>query len=273
MVKKQIFIVAVIALFIITPIVLIANSSKNKNVDCSVGEFGDFSVCSKTCGGGTQSRTRKVITPKTGNGKECPSLEETRECNNQICPVNCRVSDFTDYDECSKTCGGGTQSRYRTITQNQIGTGDPCPNLSETIECNPQPCSMNISSPPEFITQIFIPCDTINTTTLKYVDIGTLNFDGILISTRLIGEIYPGGVDDQLGVYLRKTTDNSIVTLSITRFIDQPPGYGNRKISFEASANSTVFQKGDKIGVFMNSLYCEWGYILNPTVNIQYTNL
>ena len=143
MVKKQIFIVAVIALFIIiTPIVLISNSSKNKNVDCSVGEFGDFSVCSKTCGGGTQARSRKVITPKTGNGKECPTLSETIVCNTQSCPRNCTVTPFSDFGECSKTCGGGSKSRFRDIIQNQTGTGLPCPTLSETVECNTQSCNL-----------------------------------------------------------------------------------------------------------------------------------
>ena len=140
--KKKLFIVVVIALFIITPVALIANSTKNKNVDCAVGEFGNFSVCSNTCGGGTQTRSRRVITPKSGNGKECPELSESRPCNTQVCPVDCKVSDFT-IGECSQPCGGGTQTRTRTIIQNQVGTGAPCPPLSDTIACNIQPCPVD----------------------------------------------------------------------------------------------------------------------------------
>ena len=147
--KKKIFIFVVIALFIITPVVLIANSTKNKNVDCAVGEFRDFSVCSNTCGGGTQTRSRTVITPKSGNGKECPPLSETQPCNTQICPVNCEVSAYSDFDDCSRTCGGGIQTRTRTIIQNQVGTGAPCPTpLSDTIACNTGAClSLDIISP------------------------------------------------------------------------------------------------------------------------------
>ena len=120
--------------------VLIANSTKNKNVDCAVGEFRDFSVCSNTCGGGTQTRSRTVITPKSGNGKDCPPLSERRPCNTQVCPVNCEVGEFSDFSDCTRECGGGTQTRTKTIIQNQVGTGAPCPELSNTIACNTQPC-------------------------------------------------------------------------------------------------------------------------------------
>ena len=149
--EKKIFIFVVIALFIITPVVLIANSTKN--VDCAVGEFRDFSGCSNTCGGGTQTRSRTVITPKSGNGKECPPLSEIRPCNTQVCPVNCEVSAYT-IGECSQPCGGGTQTRTRTIIENQVGTGAPCPTpLSDTIACNTQPCNVDPSSLPAGTTR------------------------------------------------------------------------------------------------------------------------
>ena len=138
--KKKLFIVVVVALFIITPVALIANSTKNKNVDCAVGEFGNFSVCSNTCGGGTQTRSRPVITPKSGNGKECPPLSESRPCNTQVCPLDCKVSPYSDFNDCSLTCGGGTKTRTRDIIQNPTGTGLACPVLSETEPCNTQPC-------------------------------------------------------------------------------------------------------------------------------------
>jgi hypothetical protein len=55
--------------------------------------------------------------------------------------VNCAVSDWSNYGNCSKTCGGGTQSRTRTITTQPSNGGQACPTLIETKSCNTQSCS------------------------------------------------------------------------------------------------------------------------------------
>ena len=41
--------------------------------------------------------------------------------------TNCRVSDFGELEDCSSTCGGGTQTRTRTVTQQPANGGMPCP--------------------------------------------------------------------------------------------------------------------------------------------------
>jgi len=53
--------------------------------DCEVGSWTSWSGCSKICGGGTQTRSRKVTQERNNGGKKCPSLEQTRSCNTQGC--------------------------------------------------------------------------------------------------------------------------------------------------------------------------------------------
>eukprot|EP00658_Telonema_sp_P-2_P040466 TRINITY_DN2893_c0_g3_i1.p1 TRINITY_DN2893_c0_g3~~TRINITY_DN2893_c0_g3_i1.p1 ORF type:complete len:2208 (-),score=765.20 TRINITY_DN2893_c0_g3_i1:85-6663(-) len=52
-------------------------------------------------------------------------------------PVPCTVGDWTDYSECSAQCGGGTQTRTRTVVDPGAGA---CPELSESRKCNTQGC-------------------------------------------------------------------------------------------------------------------------------------
>lgn len=57
-------------------------------VDCIVSEWSEWSDCSAACGGGTQTRTRTVVTPPSGGGVACPELEESRSCNEDPCTTN-----------------------------------------------------------------------------------------------------------------------------------------------------------------------------------------
>merc|ERR1712046_571905 len=54
---------------------------------CLMGQWELFSDCSKSCGSGTQSRTRRVILEPQHGGTECPSRKETRICNTQPCQL------------------------------------------------------------------------------------------------------------------------------------------------------------------------------------------
>lgn len=112
-------------------------------VDCVVSDWSAWAPCDKPCGSGSQTRTRTVITPASGGGAPCPTLEQTQPCNTQPCPVDCVVSSWSAWTPCDKPCGGGTQTRTRTIVTAPAFGGAPCPTLQETQNCNTQPCPVD----------------------------------------------------------------------------------------------------------------------------------
>merc|ERR1719217_559632 len=117
--------------------------------DCEVGEWMP-GECSVECGGGELTMTRQVVTPASNGGAECPIMIEKEACNMQPCPIDCVVDEWSEYGICSKDCGGGIQSRIRrAITEAEHG-GEPCGDLSETIECNVFACDMPCELEPEW---------------------------------------------------------------------------------------------------------------------------
>lgn len=110
-------------------------------IDCKLGEWYKTSSCSKTCGGGKETWERSVTVPAANGGKPCQTpLKEDRECNTQPCPVDCEVSEWSSWTNCSKTCGTGQQTRTRTLTKQASFGGSNCPPLLETRDCNTQAC-------------------------------------------------------------------------------------------------------------------------------------
>ena len=56
-------------------------------VDCVWSQFGNWSECSKTCGGGKKTSKRKIITEAIGGGKDCDGDNtKVESCNEQPCP-------------------------------------------------------------------------------------------------------------------------------------------------------------------------------------------
>ena len=112
-------------------------------VDCTVGAFGDWGACTVTCGGGTQMRGRRVVTATRDGGKACPSLSEQRRCMDTACPVDCQVSAWGLFTDCTKTCGGGSRTRMRSVDVAAAHGGKACAELSNTFKCNGAPCPIN----------------------------------------------------------------------------------------------------------------------------------
>ncbi|XP_060560139.1 A disintegrin and metalloproteinase with thrombospondin motifs adt-2-like [Ruditapes philippinarum] len=81
-------------------------------------DWGQWSVCTRTCGGGMRTRTRSC---STGNSTDCCEYTDeescllehtqTRECINDDCLGT--WSDWRMWGTCSARCGEGVQSRLR----------------------------------------------------------------------------------------------------------------------------------------------------------------
>jgi hypothetical protein len=123
------------------------------------GGWSGWSDCSATCGGGIKTRTWTTSPggePKYG-GTACPSPKiESDDCNTQACPStspapeNCQgsLSGWSDWSDCSATCGGGIKTRTKTWTTSPGGEpkhgGTACPSPTTQEEaCNTQACSVN----------------------------------------------------------------------------------------------------------------------------------
>ena len=117
--------------------------------DCLMNVWGEWGPCSKNCGGGISTRTRKILRPAAHGGRSCPSPTETKPCNTQGCPVDCVMRPWDPWSPCSEECDGGIQFRHRTIETPASNGGKSCsPDLSENRECNTQGCPVDcITSP------------------------------------------------------------------------------------------------------------------------------
>lgn len=106
---------------------------------------GDWSTCSKTCGGGTQ--TFSISSNEHNGGEGCAfAAGASQACNTQPCPppepelvpVNGGWSEWTT---CSVSCGGGVQNRSCTSPAPANG-GAPCSG-GDSQACNTQSCVVN----------------------------------------------------------------------------------------------------------------------------------
>ena len=137
-------------------------------VNCKWSAYSKWTKCSRSCGGGIRTSTRKIEQEALNGGTPCIG-EATRNetCNSDICPgisinifwwdivlsafifqikllcfvVNCVWSPFGNWSKCSKTCGGGEKVAERNIiTEAKVG-GKDCEGSNTKIEsCNKQPC-------------------------------------------------------------------------------------------------------------------------------------
>lgn len=113
-------------------------------VDCVMGEFKEWSACSKNCGGGEQTRSRVVITQPNEGGKACGDLVETKPCNTTPCP-DCAFS-WSPFGQClnaNPTTGVG-QKQAQLIVSSPSGPGGlTCPDPNSNVA----PCTNCVFSP------------------------------------------------------------------------------------------------------------------------------
>ncbi|XP_025113419.1 uncharacterized protein LOC112575657 [Pomacea canaliculata] len=122
-------------------------------------------VCSKKCGGGVYNRlitcTRKaggaVVDDHFCNVNEKPSITGDA-CNNQACPPIWKVG---RYSTCSKTCGGGSQTRQLRCVRDMDGTEEDvdassCP--ADQRPADTRNCNEDVACPSVWSTGAWSAC-------------------------------------------------------------------------------------------------------------------
>jgi hypothetical protein len=99
----------------------------NVPIDCVLSEWSEWSECE----GGLQTRTRTIVTPPEFGGNPCGPVIETRDCQEPLPPVDCLVSEWSEWGSCIN----GSQTRTRTILVSPANGGESCPVLSEVRSC------------------------------------------------------------------------------------------------------------------------------------------
>ncbi|XP_078481277.1 uncharacterized protein LOC100187002 [Ciona intestinalis] len=106
-----------------------------RQTNCVVSSWSTWAACTKSCGAGTQTRTRSITVRPKNCGASCPSLVDRRGCTGHQCPKPCLISSWGAWSKCSVTCGSGTASRTRTIVTTPAYGGKPCSGLSDHKRC------------------------------------------------------------------------------------------------------------------------------------------
>lgn len=86
---------------------------------------------------GVTSRTRLITKQGYCGGATCnqTGLVESKKCSNYK-NMDCKVSQWSTWSNCSNTCGGGLQERTRNITQQPFCSGTKCPIVFEKKVCS-----------------------------------------------------------------------------------------------------------------------------------------
>ena len=116
--------------------------------DCVMSEWSEWSVCSKSCEGGSQRRFRAMIVPPSSNGAPCGGSVEIQSCEWVMCPAPV------------------TQTPTPTPTQQPIATPAPqalrdlladCSQWAVQGECISNPVFMNVKC--SFSCRVLPPLD------------------------------------------------------------------------------------------------------------------
>lgn len=112
----------------------IANATSDNYVlykECTVKKVKEdwkaTTACTKKCGGGTQTQESTIVDSNLGT--TCPGkATRTAACNTMACcsKTTSTYGNWSGWSSCSKKCGGGTQTRSRTVTKKSAYDGSSC---------------------------------------------------------------------------------------------------------------------------------------------------
>ncbi|KAA0720004.1 Complement component C6 [Triplophysa tibetana] len=106
---------------------------------CDHYPWSSWTFCTKTCNSGTQQRTRAVHIDEHWIRNNCLQLcqtQESRVCNVETCPINCQMTEFGPWSECSPCAKKSFRTRS-LLTPAQFGGVDCSESLAEDRPCYP----------------------------------------------------------------------------------------------------------------------------------------
>ncbi len=118
--------------------------NNNKAGTTITGEWTTVeNTCPTTCGVGSKKISRNILKYLSRGAAEKTVETNTVDCST-LCPVDGYFSSWGSWSTCSKDCGGGTQTRYRSYTPAVNGGVDLTNRYvtSETRNCNTDPCGL-----------------------------------------------------------------------------------------------------------------------------------
>merc|ERR1711871_1102031 len=116
---------------------------QNCPVNCEVSPWGTWSLCTVTCGKGARWRERTITRISKWAGHVCPELKDLGECEERSCPIDCKVSEWSLWTACNRSCGGGSKTKTRTMIRSAQFEGAACPALQEMKPCNQEHCPID----------------------------------------------------------------------------------------------------------------------------------
>lgn len=104
-------------------------------VDCRWNDWGEWGACTRSCGGGLSERLRNASVAAAFGGSDCEgATRDVMACSSKPCPVDCVLSDWTPWTECSHHCGNGSALRYRSEAHAAEYGGKACPETSHEVQ-------------------------------------------------------------------------------------------------------------------------------------------
>ncbi|XP_043915241.1 spondin-1 [Protopterus annectens] len=109
-------------------------------IPCMLTPWTEWSDCSVTCGKGMRTR-RRMLKSSADLGDCNEELDQTEKCMLPECPMDCQVTEWSQWSECNKSCGKGHVIRTRMIKMEPQFGGAPCPETVQRKKCKLRKCS------------------------------------------------------------------------------------------------------------------------------------
>ncbi|TPP66839.1 Hemicentin-1, partial [Fasciola gigantica] len=118
------------------------SSKLQVEIDGGWSAWSSWTECSKTCGHGSQTRSRTCTEPAPRNGgAHCfGEPTEARTCLVSFCPVNGAWGAWTPWSACTATCGAGLSQRQRRCDNPPPSNGGKLRVTEPFLSPPPSPC-------------------------------------------------------------------------------------------------------------------------------------